>query len=76
MWVALNQTKNGCLRLVLAPDEIDCGVAELLVDGLHPLLGQRAGVLDALGAVGVGPGVQNAARAELLPERRVLRIVG
>ena len=25
---------------------------------------------------GVGPGVQDPARAELLPERRVLRIVG
>ena len=64
------------LRLVLAADEIRCGVAELLVDGLHPLLGQRPGVLDALGAVRVGPGVQNPARPELLPKRRVFRIVG
>jgi hypothetical protein len=41
------------LRIVLAADEIHGGVAELLVDGLHPLLGQRAGVLDALGAIGL-----------------------
>ena len=64
-----------CLCVVLTADEIRCGVAELLVDGLHPFLGQRPGVLDALGAVRVGPGVQNPARPELLPKRRVLRIV-
>ena len=64
-----------CLRLVLTADEIRCGVAELLVDGLHSLLGQRPGVLDALGAIRVGPGVQNPARPELLPKRRVFRIV-
>ncbi len=63
------------LGLVLALDEVDCGVAEFVVAGLHPLLGQRAGVLDALGAVAVGPGVQHAARAELLAELRVLRVV-
>ena len=61
---------------VLALDEIDCGVAEFVVAGFHPLLGQRAGVLDALGAVAVGPGVQHAAGPELLPELRILRIVG
>src|SRR5271166_2050014 len=76
MWVLLNQTKNGSLCVVLAADEIGRGVAELLVAGFHPLLGQQPCVLYALGAVGVGPGVQNPARAELLPERRVFRIVG
>ena len=41
---------------------------DLVVDGLHPLLGERAGVLDALGAVLVRPRVDDAARAEVLPE--------
>ena len=61
---------------MLAFDEIDCGVTEFFVDGLHPLLGQRAGVFDALGAVAVGPGVQDTAGAELLAEFRVFGIVG
>ena len=52
--------------LVLSLDEIDCGLVEFVVDGLHALLGERAGVLDALGAVAVGPGMEDAARAELL----------
>ena len=47
---------------------------DVIVDGFHALLGQRAGVLDFLRAVGIGPAMQHAARAELLPEvREVLR---
>jgi hypothetical protein len=64
---------------VLAPDEVDGRVAELLVAGLHALLGQRAGVLDALGAVGVRPGADDAAGTEPLAEVRELlgrRVVG
>ena len=61
--------------VVLALDEIDCGVAEFAVAGFHPLLGERAGVFDALGAVAVGPGVQHAAGPEFLAELRILRIV-
>jgi hypothetical protein len=84
MWVELNHTKNGvsssCWRrgvepheerrvgLVLAADEVGGGVAELLVTGLHPLLRERAGVLDPLGAVGVRPGPDDAPRSEPLPE--------
>ena len=64
------------LRLVLALMKSTAASRNSSSTGLHPLLGQRAGVLDALGAVGVGPGVQHAARPELLPERRVFRIVG
>jgi hypothetical protein len=60
---------------VLVLDEIDCGVAEFAVTGFHPLLGERAGVLDALGAVAVGPGVQHTAGPELLAELRILRVV-
>ena len=64
------------------------GIGELVVDGFHSLDGERAGVLDLLladfaelringGVVGVGgPGVHDPARAELLPERGCLRVVG
>ena len=44
----------------------------LVVDRLHPLLGERPGVLDALGAVVVGPGVDDPSRAEVLAEVREL----
>ena len=50
--------------LVLAVDEVDGGLQELVVDGLHPLLGQWAGVLDAT----VGVAVDHSARAEALAE--------
>ena len=68
--------------LVLPLDEVLGGGDELVVAGLHPLLGERAGVLDLLLAdlaparllgrvVLVGrPGMDDAARAELLPEIR------
>ncbi|GAC1641870.1 MAG: hypothetical protein NVS4B6_13640 [Mycobacterium sp.] len=62
--------EEGGFCFVLSFDEIDCSVAELVVAGLHPLLGERAGVFDALGAVGVGPGVQDPAGTELLAELR------
>jgi hypothetical protein len=39
----------------------------LVVDGLHALLGQRAGVLDLLPPSG-SPGVDHAARARIAPE--------
>jgi hypothetical protein len=67
-------------RLVLAVDEVQAVLEDLVVDGLHPLLGQRAGVLDPLpadpapaGLVGVvvvlgGPAVQHPAGPEPLPE--------
>ncbi len=45
---------------------------DLVVDGLHPLPGERAGVLDALAAVAVGPAVQHAAGTEPLAEVREL----
>ena len=62
------------LGLLLHPRE--GAIGDLLVDGLHALLGQRAGVLDRLPALAVGQAVEHAARAELLLERRVLGIVG
>ena len=64
------------------------GIGELVVDGLHALDGERAGVFDLLladfaevridgGVVGVGgPGVHDPARAELFLELGGLRVVG
>ena len=59
--------------LVLPVDEVERRGEELLVDRLHALLGQRAGVLDLAvgGATGCTP-----RGPKLLPELRVLRIVG
>ena len=70
MCVVLNHTKNGVVRPPWRRMKPQRRSSELVVDGLHPLLGQRAGVLDALGAVAVRPGVQDAARAEVLAEVR------
>ena len=56
-------------------DELQARVEELLVHRLHALDRQRSGVLDLLRAVWIGPAVQDAARAELLLELGVLRIV-
>ena len=44
----LHHTKNGLPAVVLALDVVDGGVGDVVVDGLHPLRGQRAGVLDGL----------------------------
>ena len=48
---------------------------DLVVDGLHALARERAGVLDLLRAVGLRPAVDHAARAEALLEGRVLGVV-
>ena len=68
--------------------EIDRGPRGFIVDRLHALLGERAGILDFLLAdlaearvdcliVGVGrPGVKHATRPELLEVFRILGIVG
>ena len=50
-------------------------LGDLLVDGLHPLLGERPGVLDLLPALAVRPAVEHAAGTEALLELRVLRVV-
>ena len=73
--------------LVLAADPVLGGGDEVVVAGLHPLLGQRPGVLDPLLAdpaparvLGVvvllgGPAVQDTARPEPIPEVRELLLV-
>ena len=68
--------------------EVDGRGGGLVVDRFHPLLGQRAGVLDGLladlaepridrGIVAIGRlALQHAARAELGTVGRILRVVG
>src|SRR5262249_44199640 len=70
-----------------AVDEVDRRLDELRVDRLHTLAGERPGILALLPAPGaearivagrVGRGrdaLEDAARAELRPKTRVLRIV-
>ena len=65
MWVVFTQQKNGLPAAVLALDEVAGRVDELVVAGLHPLLGQRARVLDPL--------LADAAPARVL--RRVVLVV-
>src|SRR5262245_6873476 len=68
--------------------EVNRRRGSLVVDRLHALLGERAGVLDLLLAdlaearidglvIGVGrPSMEHATRSELLDILRILRIVG
>ena len=71
MCVELNHTKNGCVGAAPCPVMKSIAAAqELVVDGLHALLGERAGVLDPLRAVGVGPRVDDPAGPEALLEVR------
>ena len=46
-----------------------------VVDGLHALLAERAGVLDLLRAVRIGPAVDHAAGLVLLDQRGILEVV-
>jgi hypothetical protein len=57
-----------CIResFHLPRDELLGGDGDLVVDRLHPLLVERAGVLDGLAALAVGLDVQHAARARIL----------
>ena len=68
--------EEGLVRLLGLLEVVERGLGDLLVDRLHALLAQRPGVLDLLRAVGVGPGVDHAARGELLDHRRVFEVVG
>src|SRR5262249_47059304 len=57
-------------------DELEARIKEFLVDSLHALRRQRAGVLDFLCAVRIGPAVEYATRSKLFLKLRILRIVG
>ena len=59
MCVEFHQTKKGLSSAARLFHESDGAVGDVVVDGLHALFGQRAGVLDAA----VGEGVDDAARA-------------
>ena len=69
------QRKNGCSALACFSIQARAPRSDLLVDGFHALLGQRAGVRDRLPALAVGQAVEHAARSELLLEFRILGIV-
>ena len=56
------------LRADLPPHELLRRGQELVVDRLHPLLRERAGIFNPLCAVGVGPGVDHAPRTKSLAE--------
>ena len=60
------------LGLDLAFDEVLGTGLDVVVDGLHPLLGQGAGVFDPA----VGKGVDHAPGAVLFLELRIFRIIG
>ena len=54
MAVVLYQTKKGLSALCGLLDEALGVLGDFVVDGLHPLAGQRAGVLDLLAALAIG----------------------
>ena len=80
--------KGWLAGLVLPLNEVHRTGSDVVIDRLHPLLGQRAGVLAHLLADlaearihrrivhSRGLAIQHAARAELRAERRVFRVVG
>ena len=67
--------EEGPVGPMRAVDEVQRASQEFLIHRFHPLHGQRAGILDALGAVRVRPGLQHAARRELAAEFGVARVV-
>ena len=56
-------------------DELEGTVGHLVVDGLHALLREGAGVLDRLAALSVRQGVEDSPGPVPLPEGRVLWII-
>src|SRR5215470_5870611 len=56
--------------------ELQAGIEELFVNGLHALGVERTGVLDLLCAIRHGPAVEHTARPKLLFELGVLGVVG
>ena len=56
--------------------ESESGLRDFFVHGFHALFCQRTGVFNLLLAVRHGPGMNHAARTELLFERGAFRIIG
>ena len=76
IWVVFSHTKKGVPLSLALGDEAERLGDDLVVNGLHPLLGERAGVLDLLSAVTLGPGVNHAAGTEVLAEVGELLLTG
>ena len=72
MRVEFHHRKNGLSAFLRSLHEVERLGVDLLVDRLHALARQRAGVGDRA----VGKAVDHAARAELLLELGALRVVG
>ena len=66
--VVFIQMKNGLSGLDLALHEVDRGLRRFVVDGLHPLAVQRAGIL----GLAVGKRVEDAAGRVVLDERLII----
>ena len=64
------------VRLLRIRHETQRLFGELIVHRFHPFFRQRAGALDLLGAIRVGPAMDHAAGVVFLDQRRVLEIVG
>ena len=73
--VEFHQRKKGLSAFLRRLHESQRFLGDFLVDGLHAFLAERAGALDLLRAVRVGPGMNHAARLELLDHCRILEIV-
>ena len=61
--------------ILLARDEVLGSSEGFLIDGFHPLLGQRSGILDGLPAFAVRFGAEHTTWAELFEECGILRVV-
>src|SRR3546814_805366 len=60
-----------CVLIHLTTHEVDRGGGGFVVDRFHPLSAQRAGILD----LAIGRGLDDATRAILFAEGRILRVV-
>ena len=63
------------VRLLGFLQVVERGRRDLVVDGLHALLAERAGVFDLLRAVLVGPAMDHAAGLVLLDHLRIFEVV-
>ena len=68
--------EEGLVLLLGLFQEASVFFGDFLVDGLHALLAERAGGLDLLRAVRIGPAMEHAARLEFLDQFRILEVVG
>jgi hypothetical protein len=76
MRVVFHHRKNGLSAFFASSHEAECLLGDFVVNGLHALLGQRAGALDFLGSVRVRPCVDHSAGAVFLLHFRVFEVVG